>query len=77
MRHGLHQFTDLGFQIVVRNDQRANGRPQVAAARRDVRASLVPADAFKQLPVWKRDDREPTVCLARIAKKRFVACLLL
>jgi hypothetical protein len=35
VRNGLHRFADLGFQIVVRDDQRADRRPQVAAARRD------------------------------------------
>ncbi len=44
VRHGLHQFADLGFQIVVRDDQCANGRPQVATARPDglIHGSLQP-----------------------------------
>jgi hypothetical protein len=29
-----YQFADLGFQIVIRNDQRANDRPHITAARR-------------------------------------------
>jgi len=32
LRDGFHQFADLGFQIVVRNDQRADGRAHVATA---------------------------------------------
>jgi hypothetical protein len=35
VRHSLHQFGYLGFQILVGNDQRADGRPPVAAARRN------------------------------------------
>jgi hypothetical protein len=35
VRNDLHQFADLGFQIFVRDHLRANGRPHVAAARRD------------------------------------------
>jgi hypothetical protein len=44
VRNGLHRFADLDFQIFVRNDQRANGRPHVAAARRDsmIHGSLQP-----------------------------------
>lgn len=32
VRDGLHQFADLGFQIFIRDNQRADGRPHVAPA---------------------------------------------
>jgi hypothetical protein len=35
VRDGLHQFADLGLQIFVRDDQRADGRSHVAATRRN------------------------------------------
>jgi hypothetical protein len=33
--HSLHQFADLGFQIFIRDNQRTDGRPHVAPARRN------------------------------------------
>ena len=35
VRDSLHQFANFGFQIFIRDNQRADGRPHVAAARRN------------------------------------------
>src|ERR1700692_2655225 len=35
VRDRLHQLADLGFQIFIGHDQRADGRSQIAAAGRD------------------------------------------
>jgi len=35
MRHGLHQLRDLGFQMIVRDDQRAYNCAHVAVANGD------------------------------------------
>ena len=44
-------------------DVRVEQSIELAPLKEIVRAYLAPANAFKQLPVWKRDDRDPTVCL--------------
>ena len=60
VRNGLHQFGYLGLQIFVRDNQRADGRPHVATARRDglIDGSLQPVRVLYVSPLhetmWKR-----------------------